>query len=104
MDEPEEKDWKGPIDIEEKRPNGWIQLLMLGLFVLTLWAIVSILASIGGCAKSQRWQRDQIRKQFFKELLFYRDPKTGLCFAVRGESGFSWVPCKGTHYGLELEQ
>jgi hypothetical protein len=62
--------------------------LAVWLLAAALWLWIVALLLLGGCAAIARHQHTQMRRQFLRELKYYRDPRTGLCFAVReGGSG-----------------
>lgn len=35
-----------------------------------------------GCATLRSWNTNQERKNFIRELRYFKDPRTGLCFAT----------------------
>ena len=71
-----------------------LAVFMLGVLVASLFFLMPVL--LLGCASYQAWQRGQMRHQFFRELTYYLDGRTGTCWAVRegGAGGIAVVDPK----------
>lgn len=73
--------------------NDRVCVLVLGVLIGVVFMLLVVLLS--SCGAIDRWNKRQGQEEFLRQLTYRKDPRTGLCFAVReGVGGMAVVDGK----------